>query len=65
MSEELQPFPRAPDAEKNILGAMLTWPGEVATALECPAQTAYSRLHAARRQVQSFVRRSSQGRWAG
>ncbi|MCA9596819.1 MAG: sigma-70 family RNA polymerase sigma factor [Myxococcales bacterium] len=38
---------------------------EVATALECPAQTAYSRLHAARRQVQSFVRRSSQGRWAG
>ncbi len=38
---------------------------EVATALECPAQTAYSRLHAARRQVQASVRRAAQGRWAG
>jgi RNA polymerase sigma-70 factor (ECF subfamily) len=37
---------------------------EVARALECPLQTAYSRLHAARDQVQSFVRRSTRGRWA-
>lgn len=38
---------------------------EVAVALSCPAQTAYSRLHAARRQVQASVRRAAQGRWAG
>lgn len=38
---------------------------EVALALECPVQTAYSRLHAAREQVQSFVKRAARGRWAG
>jgi RNA polymerase sigma-70 factor (ECF subfamily) len=38
---------------------------EVAQALECPVQTAYSRLHAARDQVQSFIKRSTRGRWVG
>ena len=38
---------------------------EIARALECPLQTAYSRLHAARDQVQSFLRRATTGRWAG
>ncbi len=38
---------------------------EVARALECPVQTAYSRLHSARDEVQNFVRRASRGRWAG
>lgn len=37
---------------------------EVAEALECPLQTAYSRLHAARDQVQSFVKRAARGRVA-
>jgi RNA polymerase sigma-70 factor (ECF subfamily) len=32
---------------------------DVARAVECPVQTAYSRLHAARDQVQSFLRRTS------
>ncbi|MEZ4227305.1 MAG: RNA polymerase sigma factor [Polyangiaceae bacterium] len=38
---------------------------EVASALECPPQTAYSRLYAAREHVQSFMRRASRERWAG
>jgi len=38
---------------------------EIARALECPLQTAYSRLHAARDQVQSFLRRATRGRWVG
>jgi RNA polymerase sigma-70 factor (ECF subfamily) len=38
---------------------------EVAEALECPTQTAYSRLHAAREQVQAYVRRATLGRWVG
>jgi len=36
---------------------------EIAGALECPLQTAYSRLHAARDQVQAFLRRATRGRW--
>jgi RNA polymerase sigma-70 factor (ECF subfamily) len=38
---------------------------EVAVALECPVQTAYSRLHAAREKVQSFVRQAERGRYVG
>jgi RNA polymerase sigma-70 factor (ECF subfamily) len=38
---------------------------EVARALDCPLQTAYSRLHAARDHVTSFIRRSTRERWAG
>jgi len=38
---------------------------EVASALDCPLQTAYSRLHAARDQVTAFIRRSTRERWAG
>lgn len=38
---------------------------EIARAVECPLQTAYSRLHAAREQVQSFLRRAQRGRWVG
>ena len=38
---------------------------EVARAVECPLQTAYSRLHAARDHVESYVKRASRGRWAG
>jgi len=34
---------------------------EVAQVLECPLQTAYSRLHAAREQVQSFFRQARKG----
>jgi RNA polymerase sigma-70 factor, ECF subfamily len=36
---------------------------EVAEALHCPLQTAYSRLHAARDQVKSFVRKAARGSW--
>ncbi len=37
--------------------------GDVAVALECPLQTAYSRLHAARREVEAAVERlREQGR---
>jgi RNA polymerase sigma-70 factor, ECF subfamily len=39
-----------------ILYELEQWPmAEVATAMGCPLQTAYSRLHAARRQVQEAV----------
>lgn len=38
---------------------------DVARALECPLQTAYSRLYAAREQVRAFVRRASLERRAG
>ncbi|HWL87127.1 MAG TPA: sigma-70 family RNA polymerase sigma factor [Polyangiaceae bacterium] len=34
---------------------------EVAEVLECPVQTAYSRLHAAREQVESFFRHAAKG----
>ncbi|WXB15792.1 RNA polymerase sigma factor [Pendulispora albinea] len=34
---------------------------EVAQALECPLQTAYSRLHAAREQVEAFFRQTTKG----
>lgn len=34
---------------------------EVAQVLECPLQTAYSRLHAAREQVESFFRQARKG----
>ncbi len=34
---------------------------EVAEVLECPVQTAYSRLHAAREQVESFFRQTAKG----
>jgi RNA polymerase sigma-70 factor (ECF subfamily) len=35
---------------------------EVAAILGCPAQTAYSRLHAARKYVQEAVRRTNRGK---
>ena len=38
---------------------------EVAQALECPLQTAYSRLRAARDEVETYVRRAARGRFAG
>jgi RNA polymerase sigma-70 factor, ECF subfamily len=38
---------------------------EVAEALGCPLQTAYSRLHAAREQVQSHLKRNTRDRWGG
>jgi RNA polymerase sigma-70 factor, ECF subfamily len=34
---------------------------EVAEAVGCPIQTAYSRLHAARRQVDAAIRRHQKG----
>ena len=36
---------------------------DVAAAVGCPLQTAYSRLHAARRQVEAAVRRLHEGGW--
>jgi len=35
---------------------------EVASILDCPLQTAYSRLHAARKQMQDALRRAGRGR---
>jgi RNA polymerase sigma-70 factor (ECF subfamily) len=49
------------DEEKRavfVLYELENWPmNEVAAAAECPLQTAYSRLHAARRQVEAGISR--------
>ena len=34
---------------------------EIAESLDCPLQTAYSRLHAARKQVQAAIKRERAG----